>query len=153
MFLTSKKLPSGALDKIKARLVAGGHRQDRSLYSDQETSSPTVSLTAVFAQAAIAAHRGEFVLTLDHKAAYLNATIKGPEVKMILTKEASKILCEVCEDYKAYRRNNGTITVQLQKALYGVRGSQYRTYKCTGYLILDPSRVMTSAARSLRYFD
>ena len=34
MFLTPKKLPSGALDKIKARLVAGGHRQDRSLYSD-----------------------------------------------------------------------------------------------------------------------
>ena len=119
MFLTPKKLPSGALDKIKARLVAGGHRQDRSLYSDQETSSPTVSLTAVFAQAAIAAHRGEFVLTLDHKAAYLNAMMKGPEVKMILTKEVSEILCEVCEDYKAYRRDNGTIIVQLQKALYG----------------------------------
>jgi hypothetical protein len=30
MFLTPKKLPSGALDKIKARPVAGGHRQDRS---------------------------------------------------------------------------------------------------------------------------
>ncbi len=119
MFLTAKKLPSGIFDRMKARLVAGGHRQDRSLYSDQETSSPTVSLTAVFAQAAIAAHRGDFVMTLDHKAAYLNATMKGPEVRMMLSSEVSEMLCEVCEEYKAYRRNNGTILVQLQKALYG----------------------------------
>ena len=111
MFLTPKKLPSGALDKIKARLVAGGHRQDRTLYSDQETSSPTVSLTAVFAQAAVAAHGGEHVLTLDHVAAYLNAKTKGPEVKMMMTNEVSGILCEVCEEDKAYRRTNGTILV------------------------------------------
>jgi Reverse transcriptase (RNA-dependent DNA polymerase) len=117
MFLTPKKLPSGALDKIKARLVAGGHRQDRSLYTDQETSSPTVSLTAVFAQAAIAAQRGDHVLTLDHKAAYLNATMKGPAVKMILSKEVSSALCEIGDEYKAYLRKDRTILVQLQKAL------------------------------------
>jgi hypothetical protein len=119
MFLTPKKLPSGALDKIKARLEAGGHRQDRSLYTDQETSSPTVSLKAVFAQATIAAQRGDHVLTLDHKAAYLNATMKEPAVKMILSKEVSSALCEIDEEYKAYLRGNGTILVQLQKALYG----------------------------------
>ena len=58
-------------------------------------------------------------MTLDHKAAYLNATMKGPEVKMMLSKEVSETLCEVCEDYRAYLRHNGTILVQLQKALYG----------------------------------
>ena len=87
MFLTLKKLPSGAFDKMKARLVAGGHRQDRSLYTEQKTSSPTVSLTAVIAHAAIAAHRGDHIMTLDHKAAYLNATMKEPVVKMMLSKE------------------------------------------------------------------
>lgn len=119
MFLTPKKLPSGALDKIKARLVAGGHRQDRSLYTDQETSSPTASIAAVFAQAAITAHRGDSVLTLDHKAAYLNAAMKGPIVKMILSKDVSTILCSVSKDFKIYLRANGTILVQLEKALYG----------------------------------
>ena len=45
-------------------------------------------------------------------------------------------------------------STQLTELIKGyVRGSQYRTFRCTGYLILDPSRVMTSAARSLRYFD
>ena len=119
MFLTPKKLPSGAIDKMKARLVAGGHRQDRSLYTDEETSSPTASLTAVFAQAALAAHRGDSILTLDHKAAYLNAVMKGPVVKMILSKEVSTILCEISNEFKVYLRANGTILVQLEKALYG----------------------------------
>ena len=31
MFLTPKKLPNGNIDRMKARLVAGGHRQNRSL--------------------------------------------------------------------------------------------------------------------------
>ena len=85
----------------------------------QETSSPTASITAVFAQAAIAAHRGDSVLTLDHKAAYLNAAMKGPIVKMILSKDVSTILCSISKDFKIYLRANGTILVQLEKALYG----------------------------------
>ena len=46
MILTPKKLPNGKIDRMKARLVAGGHRQDRSLYKDQDTSSPTVALSS-----------------------------------------------------------------------------------------------------------
>ena len=117
MFLTPKKLPSGAIDKMKARLVAGGHHQDRSLYT--AISSPTASLTAVSAQAALAAQRGDSILTLNHKAAYLNAVMKGPAVKMILSKEVSTILCEISNEFKVYPRANGTILVQLEKALYG----------------------------------
>lgn len=128
-FLIPKKLPCGALDKIKARLVAGGHRQDRSLYSDQETTSPKVSLKAASAQAALAAHRGEHVLTLDHKAAYLNAKMKGPEVKMMLSKEMSEILWQVNEDYKTYCQANGTILEQLERALYGCIQSTVLWYK------------------------
>jgi hypothetical protein len=58
MFLTPKKLPNGEIDKIKGRVVAGGHRQDRSLFQDSEISSPTVAITSVLAMAAIAAHEG-----------------------------------------------------------------------------------------------
>ena len=47
MFLTPKKLPNGDIDKIKGRIVAGGHRQDRSLFNDNEISSSTVALTSV----------------------------------------------------------------------------------------------------------
>ena len=56
MFLTPKKLPNGNIDRMKERLVAGGHRQDRSLYTDVETSSPTAALSSVMMAAALAAH-------------------------------------------------------------------------------------------------
>ena len=71
MFLTPKSLPSGKLDRVKGRIVAGGQRQDNSLYEDKEISSPTVALTSVLITAALAAKEGKHVVTLDHKAAYL----------------------------------------------------------------------------------
>ena len=39
MFLTPKELSNGNIDRIKGRVVAGGHRQSRSLFNDNEISS------------------------------------------------------------------------------------------------------------------
>ena len=54
MFLKQKNNPDGSFHKLKARLVAGGDQQDKSLYED--LSSPTVSTSAVFTLLAVAAH-------------------------------------------------------------------------------------------------
>jgi Reverse transcriptase (RNA-dependent DNA polymerase) len=102
MFLTPKKLPSGELDKIKGRIVGGGHRQDRSLYQDSEISSPTVALTSILSMAALAAHEGHHVMTPDHKAAYLNAHMIGPPVEMLLTSEVATLLCRIDNKHKQY---------------------------------------------------
>ena len=40
VFIKEKYKPDGLFDKLKARLVAGGDQQDRTVYSDNETSSP-----------------------------------------------------------------------------------------------------------------
>ena len=53
MFLKDKYTAEGKFDKLKSRLVAGGHLQDRDIYDNG--SSPTVSTTSVFIIAAIAA--------------------------------------------------------------------------------------------------
>jgi hypothetical protein len=53
MFLKDKYLASGAFERFKARLVAGGNQQDKGLYDD--LSSPTVATSSVLAVAAIAA--------------------------------------------------------------------------------------------------
>jgi Reverse transcriptase (RNA-dependent DNA polymerase) len=119
MFLTPKKLPNGDIDKIKGRVVAGGHRQDRSLFNDNEISSPTVALTSVLAVAALAAHDGHHVMTLDHKAAYLNATMRGPRVDMLLTPEVAEIMCRIDSKYRKFIRPDRKIAVTLKKALYG----------------------------------
>lgn len=104
---------------MKARLVAGGHRQDRSLYTDVETSSPTAALSSVMMAAALAAHKADHVMTLDHKAAYLNASMVGHVVEMRLGKEVASLLCGVAPEHKKFLRQDGTIIVRLQKALYG----------------------------------
>ena len=53
MFLKDKYTADGKFDKLKSRLVAGGHLQDRNIYDNG--SSPTVSTTSVFIVATIAA--------------------------------------------------------------------------------------------------
>jgi Reverse transcriptase (RNA-dependent DNA polymerase) len=119
MFLTPKTLPNGELDRIKGRIVAGGHRQDKSPYEDKEISSPTVALTSVLTIAALAAKEGKHVMTLDHKAAYLNATMEGPPVEMLISPEVVEILCEIDTSYKRFIRPDNKIAVRLKKALYG----------------------------------
>ena len=43
--------PNGEIERIKGRIVAGDHRHDRSVFSDNDISSPTVALTSVLATA------------------------------------------------------------------------------------------------------
>ena len=77
--------PDGVVDKVKARVVARENQQDKSIYTLDETSSPTVSTAAVLVTAAvdiaslpvlccaIAAHEGKRVMTMNVETAYLNA--------------------------------------------------------------------------------
>ena len=53
LFFKEKYLSTGEFDKLKARLVARGHLQDKSVYAKSDTSSPTVSMQAGFSVAAI----------------------------------------------------------------------------------------------------
>ena len=76
MFFKEKYLSTGEFEKLKARLVAGGNMQDRSVYSQEDTEAPTVALQSVYTVAAIAAHEGRVVVTADITGAYLNADMK-----------------------------------------------------------------------------
>ena len=118
MFLKEKYLPTGAFDKLKARLVAGGDQQNNNLYDD--LSSPTVSTSVVFTVFIIAAHEGRNAAVVDIGGAYLNAYMNtGIEVHMRLDKIMSGMMIKLCEDYKKYADNRGCIVVRLDRALYG----------------------------------
>eukprot|EP01042_Synura_sphagnicola_P003740 gene3740-4662_t len=72
-FVKAKYKPDGSFDKLKARLVAGGNMQDRSMYEAKDISSPTVKQESVMMIAAIAAQEKRNVVTVDITGDYLNA--------------------------------------------------------------------------------
>ena len=71
-YVKEKMAPEGTVEKVKARLVAVGDQQDKSTYTLDETSSPTVSTAAVLVTMAIAAHVRRHVMTVDVETACLN---------------------------------------------------------------------------------
>jgi hypothetical protein len=106
--------------KIKGRTVADG-RPQRSLYTKEETTSPTVSNDALMISALIDGHEHRDVATADVTGAYLHADmddftllkVEGPSVD---------ILCSVCEAYREYviiENGKKVLYLKLLKALYG----------------------------------
>ena len=127
LFLKEKYLSNGEFDKLKARLVAGGHMQLRD--ESDDNSSPTVSTSSVFITAAIAAREARSVSTVDIGGAYLNAPMGDTEVFMKLDKLLSSILVRLNGDYQSYLSEKGELVVKLNKALYGCIQSAKLWYK------------------------
>jgi Reverse transcriptase (RNA-dependent DNA polymerase) len=118
MFLKAKYLPDGTFDKLKARLVAGGNQQDKTLYD--ELSSATVSTSSVFTLASIAAYEKRSVAVVDIAGAFLNASMEGSiPVHMRLDRTMSDFLITLDPTYQTFQDERGGLTVRLQKALYG----------------------------------
>ena len=135
LFLKDKFKPNGEFDKLKSRLVAGGHMQDRTLYPDK--SSPTPSINSIFIIAALAAQQENEVATLDIGNAYVNARITGPPVYMKINAELAKYICDIDKDYVPYLRHNGELIVKLKKALYGCVQSSLLWFKHISSILIE----------------
>ena len=118
MFLKQKNNPNGSFLKLKARLVAVGDQQDKSLYED--LSSPTVSTSAVFTLLAVAAHEERRVVVVDISGAYLNADMAlDMPVHMRLDQTMTDLIIDIDPSYSKYTDARGGVTERLKKALYG----------------------------------
>jgi hypothetical protein len=135
LFLKDKYKPDGAFDKFKARLVAGGHRQNHEDY--ESTSSPTVATSSVLMVAARSAKFGNARMTTDVPSAYPNAHMREdmPMVYMKLDRSVTKL---IVKNHPTWRRNvldDGTCVVKIERALYGLIESAKLWYEeFTGFL-------------------
>ncbi|KAA8497524.1 Copia protein [Porphyridium purpureum] len=127
MFVKEKHDASGALEKIKARMVAGGNEQDRSEYSD--CSSPTVATEAIFLLAAEAARSGAAVATIDFPGAFLNASIpdSDPHTYVRINRNLTGLLAAVDKRMKQFVKN-GVLVCRLKRPLYGCIDASKRWY-------------------------
>ena len=118
MFLTEKFTASGEFDKLKARLVAGGDGQDKSLY--ENLSSPTVAQETIMMVLAIAAIEKRKVASIDITGAYLECDIdEDDEVIMTIDPFLAKLLGQIDPTVSQKTDEKGVIYVRLKKALYG----------------------------------
>ena len=129
LFLKEKHTPDGKFEKLKARFVAGGHLQDKTLYSKSETSSPTISLWALFCLSTISAKEGRSIVTVDVQSAYLNASISDKPVYMRVEPALAQVACIIKPEWKRYLDHSGALFVKLRKALYGCVESAALWYK------------------------
>ena len=104
MILVRQRYADGKIKKYKARLVAGGHRQNPTFYTDT-SSSPTArpaTIKLLFAKAAI---EKKIIRTFDVKGAYLKSDI-NEEIYMLLPLK---------------NKNEKSQYVKLNKSIYGLR--------------------------------
>ena len=120
MFLKKKYDSQGEFLLWKARLVGGGHRTDPNAFEPFETHSPTVPLEVAMMQLGVASFEKANVETFDIPCAYLNASLKPDRQQLMrFPKDLAEILVETDPEARRYLQPDGTILVQVQRALYG----------------------------------
>ena len=103
LFLKEKFKPDGEFEKLKSRLVAGGHMQDKELYEKDDISSPTVGTSSVMTVIAIATKERRHVATADIGGAYLNARMtKSKLILMRLSRENAATLVWLKPEYSVF---------------------------------------------------
>jgi histone deacetylase 1/2 len=117
IFLKEKFKSTGEYDRLKARLVAGGNMQDKSLYED--LSSPTVATSSILICATIAAKEGRRVATFDIGGAFLHSKL-ARVVHMRIAKRLADLMVVLYPEYAAFQERDGSLVVELRQALYGL---------------------------------
>ena len=105
--------------KLKGRTCADG-RSQRSKYTKEETTSPTVSTDALMISLMIDAKERRDVATADVEGAYLHADMED-FVLLKLVGEAVDIMCQVNPKYENFvviENGKKVLYLQLLKALY-----------------------------------
>jgi Reverse transcriptase (RNA-dependent DNA polymerase) len=124
--------------KLKARLCADGRRQ-RTLYSKEETTSPTISINGLLLSMMIDAKEQRDVATADVQGAYLNG-LMDDFVLVRITGVTVDVLCAANHIYKQFiTTENGTQVVNLQvlKALYGCVKSAFLWFDLFSSVLCD----------------
>lgn len=150
MFLKEKLDAAGVFVKMKARFVAGGDGQHKTIYHN--ISSPTVCLQSVFAMFAIATIQRRRVVTVDITGAYVECMLpEEDEVIMIVDILLSRLIAEVdltvcCP---ATRPEGPALCKVEESGMLSPLVSGLRSYR-TPWSRLATSPTLTISARSTR---
>ena len=123
LFLKPKFDAQGNFTKIKARFVAGGHRQEWS--DEDDPSSPTVHWETVLTLCALVARHNLHLECVDVPSAYLHASRDKAEsatVVIKMDKNITHLILQLRPEWREFAPD-GYLHLEVCKALYGLRES------------------------------
>jgi hypothetical protein len=121
LIVKDKRDSEGKLTSWKGRLTTGGHRTDALLYDPRERTSPTAHIDAVYTFLAYMEKEKLKMELFDVPSAYLNAKLKpGHKHTMRIPKTIAIYVCLADPTAKPFLQTDGSLLVELQKALYGL---------------------------------
>lgn len=118
--LRKKRDTSNEVKKLKARLVAGGHRQKLGVDFD-ETSSPTIRLETLRYIVALATENDWEIDVIDFVNAYLNSNLE----KVVYMRQPPGFVVPGKEDH----------VLALHKAIYGLKDAGYHWFNVLNNLL------------------
>jgi hypothetical protein len=119
LFLTEKMDDKGLFECLKARLAARGDEQPCASHAP-ENSASTASLITIMVILTHAAKRGHVLEIADIKGAFLHPHL-DKRIHMRLNKAVTAIFVEAHPEFKQFVNPDGTLIVQLNKAVYGLK--------------------------------
>jgi hypothetical protein len=127
MLNKEKCFSDGVFDKVKARLVALGCRQQ--LMEDELKEAPTASIQSFYLIIMLAAKLNIKLRSKDVTGAFLHADLNEDEKEYVLiSKKHVDLLMRKHKEVAEYRRKDGSIIAKLKKCLYGLKQSPQRWY-------------------------
>jgi hypothetical protein len=121
MILKMKYKADGSKDRMKARLVAGGNFEYQEDILDN--SSPTVDILTFMTLISLLSYLKWEMQSIDIIGAYPKANISNQRQFMRIGKNVANLLINIYPQYAEYLKTDGSITVRLKKALYGLKES------------------------------
>ena len=118
LFVKEKLDAAGNFEKLKARLVACGNFQAQN--PEVANESPTIGQYVINIVLFIAAKYNMQINCIDIDGAYLHSNLKSKQL-MRLSKTVAETLIKADKTVKNCLLHDGTMIVELQKGLYGLK--------------------------------
>ena len=121
MVVKDKRDSKGELLLWKSRLATGGHLTNPDTYQPFDKTSPTASMDAVYTALTIMQCNRINLEVCDVPSAYLNTPLpKGKKHLMRIKPSIAKYFVIADPSAKKFLQKDGSLLVQLEKALYGL---------------------------------
>ena len=131
LFVVQKKNVKGNVTTNKGRLVARGDQRSTIPNDIKEIFSPTIAFPTFLTLLNIVLKEEFTFMSLDVESAYLNANFDDG-IYMKLDPHVAKIMVEMDPSVKKYVDSDGSLYVQIVKALYGLQESARLWYNTLG---------------------